>query len=162
MSSLSLYSPALIKKVSAAFDIFDSDHNGTVDVREVGTILRSIGLYPSEAQLHTIILELQHDEPSMFVNRTSFLPVCCRLVANNEITGPTPEDLASAFSVLDPNNTGFLEVDQLRVYLSTAAERLSADEVENFIAFATDAETGLVDWRSYVTAVMDILWTNDE
>ncbi|KAJ3401870.1 Mitogen-activated protein kinase 13, partial [Chytridiales sp. JEL 0842] len=39
------------------FAVFDQTSNNTVDVREVGTILRSLGVYPSEDQLRQWIKE---------------------------------------------------------------------------------------------------------
>jgi Ca2+-binding EF-hand superfamily protein len=38
--------PALVKQVSDAFAVFESPENGAVDVREVGTIIRSLGNLP--------------------------------------------------------------------------------------------------------------------
>ena len=37
--------PNLVKQVTEAFLIFDSQNNGALDVREVGTILRSLGKF---------------------------------------------------------------------------------------------------------------------
>lgn len=38
----------IAKKVTLAFNTFDHETNKTVDVREVGTIIRSLGCCPSE------------------------------------------------------------------------------------------------------------------
>ena len=38
-------------KVVEAFEVFDHENNKTVDVREIGTIVRSLGHCPSESQL---------------------------------------------------------------------------------------------------------------
>ena len=35
----------LIKQVTEAFSVFDAENTGAVDVREVGTIIRSLGLF---------------------------------------------------------------------------------------------------------------------
>ena len=45
-------------KITEAFDIFDHESNKTVDVREIGTIVRSLGCCPSEAELHDILAEV--------------------------------------------------------------------------------------------------------
>ena len=45
-------------KISDAFDIFDHEKNKTVDVREVGTVIRSLGCCPSEAELHDLLTEV--------------------------------------------------------------------------------------------------------
>ena len=38
------------KKITEAFEIFDHENNKTVDVREIGTIVRSLGCCPSEGR----------------------------------------------------------------------------------------------------------------
>ena len=40
-------------RILGAFDIFDHEANKTVDVREVGTIIRSLGCCPSEGKVKT-------------------------------------------------------------------------------------------------------------
>ncbi|KAI0241896.1 Dynein regulatory complex protein 8 [Lamellibrachia satsuma] len=45
-------------RISAAFDIFDHEGNKTVDVREIGTIIRSLGCCPSEEDLHDLLAEV--------------------------------------------------------------------------------------------------------
>lgn len=42
-------------RIEEAFDVFDHEQNKTVDVREVGTIIRSLGCYPNEAELQDMI-----------------------------------------------------------------------------------------------------------
>lgn len=43
------------RRIEEAFDIFDHEHNKTVDVRELGTIIRSLGCYPAENDLQDMI-----------------------------------------------------------------------------------------------------------
>ena len=50
------------KKIETAFKIFDHDKNNTIDVREIGTVVRSLGLVPTEAELHDIISECEDDD----------------------------------------------------------------------------------------------------
>jgi Ca2+-binding EF-hand superfamily protein len=33
------------KKIQEAFEVFDHEHNNAVDVREIGTIIRSLGKF---------------------------------------------------------------------------------------------------------------------
>ena len=45
-------------KITEAFDIFDNESNKTVDMREIPTIVRSLGCCPSEAELHDMFVEV--------------------------------------------------------------------------------------------------------
>ena len=47
-------------RIEDAFDIFDHEQNKTVDVRELGTIIRSLGCYPNEAELQDMIQVRTH------------------------------------------------------------------------------------------------------
>ena len=48
-----------VQKITAAFDVFDISQNKTCDPREVGTIIRSLGIFPSEEELGKILKEVR-------------------------------------------------------------------------------------------------------
>lgn len=50
----------LQKKLGDAFDLFDEEGNKQVDVREIGTIFRSLGLCPSESELQDLFSQVFH------------------------------------------------------------------------------------------------------
>ena len=41
------------KRITEAFLVFDTQANRQADVREIGTIVRSLGLVPTEAEVRT-------------------------------------------------------------------------------------------------------------
>lgn len=47
------------KQIEEAFDIFDHEGNKTVDVREVGTIMRSLDFCPTENELNDVLAEVR-------------------------------------------------------------------------------------------------------
>ena len=51
--------PELRQKVQDAFRVFDHENNNTVDVREIGTIIRSLGFCPSEAELQDLLRDME-------------------------------------------------------------------------------------------------------
>ena len=46
------------KRIEEAFDVFDHEGNKTVDVREIGTIMRSLDLCPTENELTDVLAEV--------------------------------------------------------------------------------------------------------
>lgn len=50
------------RKIKEAFEVFDHEANNTVDVREIGTIVRSLGCCPNEGELHDLIAEVSRTE----------------------------------------------------------------------------------------------------
>merc|ERR1712018_1120276 len=51
--------PEVQRKIVDAFETFDHEHNKTVDAREIGTIIRSLGFCPSEAELQEVTRDME-------------------------------------------------------------------------------------------------------
>ncbi len=48
--------------------------------REVGTIIRSLGCCPSEAELHDMLQEVEEEEPTGFIRYEKFQPMMARVL----------------------------------------------------------------------------------
>ncbi|XP_053093645.1 dynein regulatory complex protein 8 [Pangasianodon hypophthalmus] len=141
---------ALNRRISAAFDVFDHETNHTVDVREIGTIIRSLGCFPTEAELHDIIAEIEEEEASGFIRFEKFLPVMTKILMENKFR-PIPEDLLlQAFEVLDQQKNGYLEPEELTKYLTQEGEPFSQEEMDEMLSAALDPDKQLVFYREFV------------
>uniref|UniRef100_A0A8C1J8X6 Calmodulin n=1 Tax=Cyprinus carpio TaxID=7962 RepID=A0A8C1J8X6_CYPCA len=49
-------------KFKEAFSLFDKDGDGTITTKELGTVMRSLGQNPTEAELQDMINEVDADE----------------------------------------------------------------------------------------------------
>ncbi|CAF1400782.1 unnamed protein product [Didymodactylos carnosus] len=47
-----------VKRLTDAFEVFDLESNKTIAAAEVGTVLRSLGLVPTEGELQDILSEV--------------------------------------------------------------------------------------------------------
>jgi len=57
-----LFSPILIYlEFKEAFSLFDKDGDGTITTKELGTVMRSLGQNPTEAELQDMINEVDAD-----------------------------------------------------------------------------------------------------
>lgn len=72
----------LVTEFKEAFSLFDKDGDGTITTKELGTVMRSLGQNPTEAELQDMINEVDADgtltEPSeteeIFCSCHIFLP----------------------------------------------------------------------------------------
>lgn len=103
----------LEKKIADAFLIFDHQGNKTVDVREIGTILRSLGCVPSENEINEIISATEFEDSNGTINLARFLPYVTQLLAEHKMEAAAPEKLLEAFRVLDIDGKGIIAKDYI-------------------------------------------------
>lgn len=51
----------LLTEFKEAFSLFDKDGDGTITTKELGTVMRSLGQNPTEAELQDMINEVDAD-----------------------------------------------------------------------------------------------------
>ncbi|XP_003130614.1 EF-hand calcium-binding domain-containing protein 2 isoform X3 [Sus scrofa] len=142
------------KKIKEAFEVFDHESNNTVDVREIGTIIRSLGCCPSEGELHDLIAEVEEEEPTGYIRYEKFLPVMTEVLLERRYR-PIPEDiLLRAFEVLDPAKRGFLTKEELIKYMTEEGEPFSQEEMEEMLSAAIDPESNAIHYKDYITMMV--------
>jgi len=63
-----LYSVTEFKE---AFSLFDKDGDGTITTKELGTVMRSLGQNPTEAELQDMINEVDADGKTRVLSETA-------------------------------------------------------------------------------------------
>ena len=86
--------------------------------REVGTIIRSLNCYPSEAELHDMIQEVEEEEPTGFIRLEKFQPMMARVMMERRYTA-LPFD-SSFFPSLVLQNNKNVTKSYIHVIMSTA------------------------------------------
>uniref|UniRef100_A0A1I8HF34 EF-hand domain-containing protein n=1 Tax=Macrostomum lignano TaxID=282301 RepID=A0A1I8HF34_9PLAT len=140
----------LKKRIADAFEIFDHEANQTVDVREVGTIIRSLGCCPTEGELHDILKEMEEEEPLPYVTFDAFLGVAMKILQEKRYKPALEDQLLKAFQVLDIENNGYLTKEEIEKYMVEEGEPFSTEELEEMLSAAIDPEKGTVIYKEYV------------
>uniref|UniRef100_A0A8C0WLF3 EF-hand domain-containing protein n=1 Tax=Castor canadensis TaxID=51338 RepID=A0A8C0WLF3_CASCN len=142
------------RKIKEAFEVFDHESNDTVDVREIGTIIRSLGCCPSEGELHDLIAEVEEEEPTGYIRFEKFLPVMTKVLLERRYR-PIPEDvLLRAFEVLDTAKRGYLTREELVKLMTEEGEPFSQEEMEEMLSAAIDPESNAMNYRDYITMMV--------
>ncbi|KAL3058583.1 dynein regulatory complex protein 8 [Trematomus bernacchii] len=137
------------KKIRAAFEAFDYESNNTVDVREIGTIIYSLGCFPSQADLHDLIAEVEEDQTG-YIHLDSFLPVMSKVLLEHKFP-PIPEDLLlQAFEVLDKEKRGYLEPEELTKYMTQEGELFTQEEMDEMLTALADHEKNVVYYKDLI------------
>ena len=142
------------KKLSDLFVIFERDGNGTCDVREVGAIVRAMGLNPTEAQVMKIVETVEEPEATGFIKLEALRAVIMDILLTHEFKGQLmvrdeEETIFRAFAALDKDRKGYVESEYLKELMTTMGEKLNTEEVLEMINAAADPETGHIYYDEY-------------
>merc|ERR1712196_251896 len=122
-----------------AFSLFDKDGDGTITTKELGTVMRSLGQNPTEAELTDMINEVDADG-----NGTIDFPEFCTLMARKMQSTDSEEELIEAFKVFDKDGNGTISRAELGQVMANLGEKLTDEEIDEMIREADlDGDGGI-------------------
>ncbi|XP_021928773.1 EF-hand calcium-binding domain-containing protein 2 [Zootermopsis nevadensis] len=144
----------LDKKIIEAFVVFDHASSNTVDVREVGTIIRSLGCCPSEAEIQEILVAIEDEETSGSIRLDRFLYTVSHIIQERRLLPASPEKLLKAFLTLDHDGKGYLTKEFLSKIMIEEGEPFTQEELDEMMAVVIDGETGNIPYEYYINHLM--------
>ncbi|KAG8515958.1 Calmodulin-like protein 3 [Galemys pyrenaicus] len=128
-----------------AFSLFDKDGDGTITTQELGTVMRSLGQNPTEADLQNMVSEIDRDG-----NGTVDFPEFLGMMARKMKDRDSEEEIREAFRVFDKDGNGFVSAAELRHVMTKLGEKLSDEEVDEMIRAADVDGDGQVNYEEFV------------
>lgn len=144
----------LERKIADAFLIFDHHGQKTVDVREIGSILRFLGMVPSEQEVMEVIAETEFEDSNGTVHLSKFLPYAHQLIIERKMEPVPIEKLLEAFQVLDVEGKGFVTKDFMAKIMSEDGEPFSQEELEEMFSCAVDGSSNVIPYEYYLNQLM--------
>ncbi|KAI8988919.1 calmodulin [Pilobolus umbonatus] len=132
-----------------AFSLFDKDGDGSITTKELGTVLRSIGKNPTEAELHDMVNEVDRDG-----NGLIDFPEFLTMLGRKERETNSREEIEEAFKVFDKDGNGHISAAELRHVMTSLGEKLTEEEVDEMIREADVDGDGQIDYQEFVTMMM--------
>ncbi|XP_067682347.1 uncharacterized protein [Haliotis asinina] len=131
-----------------AFSLFDKDGDGTITTNELGTVMRSLGQNPTEAELQDMINEVDADG-----NGTIDFPEFLTMMARKMKETDSEEEIREAFRVFDKDGNGFISAAELRHVMTNLGEKLTDEEVDEMIREADIDLDGQVKNEEFVKMI---------
>ncbi|CAO4380555.1 unnamed protein product [Caenorhabditis nigoni] len=145
------------RRLFDVFKMFDEDCDGLIETDEIGHVLRSFGLNPSQTEL-----QLVSEQTAKKNGRVLFEDLLQRVVSaiqNEEWKDDTPKQIHAAFQVITSNN--YVQKDTLLQLLTSIGEPLSAQEVKQFLNHVSIRGNGDIDWVAYVKDTCEMIASRD-
>ncbi|KAK1441811.1 EF-hand like protein [Babesia gibsoni] len=134
-----------IAEFKEAFSLFDRDGDGSITTKELGTVMRSLGQNPTEAELADMIAEIDASGTGA-IDFPEFLILMARKMKE----GDTEEELVQAFKVFDRDGNGFISAQELRHVMTNLGEKLTNEEVEEMLREADVDGDGKINYEEFV------------
>ncbi|XP_070537501.1 uncharacterized protein [Ptychodera flava] len=128
-----------------AFSMFDKNDDGRIESSELGIVMRSLGLNPSDAELQDMITEIDSDG-----NGTVEFPEFIAMMLRKKGECDPENDLREAFKVFDRDGNGYISASELRHVMLNLGEKLSDEEVDEMIREADIDGDGQVNYEEFV------------
>jgi calmodulin len=138
-----------IAEFKEAFTLFDRNGDGVISASELGTVMRSLGYNPTEAELQDMINEVDADG-----NDTVDFPEFLSLMARKMKDVDVEEELIEAFKVFDRDGNGFISHAELSHVMTNLGQRLTDEEVDEMIRMADIDGDGQINYEEFVRMMM--------
>lgn len=132
-------------ELKEAFSIFDQNGDGTISTKELGVVIRSLGLSPTDREIQEIIREFDKDKSGALE-----YPEFLRLMAKKIYEQNAKEILFEAFKVFDNDGNGLISATELRHVLLNMPEKPDDEEVDEMIRYADLDGDGHINYKEFV------------
>jgi len=135
-----------LSEFKEAFSLFDKDGDGNITSQELGTVMRSLGQNPTEAEISEIIKTLEGDT----INFDEFVKIMVVKMKDTE----SEEEIKEAFKVFDKDGTGVISAAELRHVMTNLGEKLTDTEVDDLIKEADVDGDGQINYEEFVKLML--------
>lgn len=117
--------PEQIEEYRDAFNLFDTDHSGSISATELSTVMKSLGLKPNETDVLDLMNEIDQDGNNE-IDFDEFLSLMARQAGVKD----SEQEIIEAFKVFDKNGDGHISKSELQNVLQSIGEKLTQEELD--------------------------------
>ncbi len=146
-------------EIKEAFDLFDTNGSGIIDMKDLKVALRALGFEPAKEEIKRLISDLNNSsqasgrdrekdkEGQVSIDYNDFLEIMTTKMSERD----QPEELEKAF-ILFSQNKPYIEFEDLKRIARELGETMSEDELKEmmFEANKLDRE-GTVDRKDFLS-----------
>merc|ERR1711918_223747 len=132
------------KEFRKNFNLFDKKRTGSIPIADMGTVLRSLGQNPTEAELAALV-EMVDKDKSGTIEFDEFVD----LMSKTNKTTEQEEEIKNAFLTFDADGSGFIDREELVNVLTTMGDPVDEETINGMIAEADLDGDGKINYAEF-------------
>merc|ERR1712167_471780 len=133
------------------FNLFDKKRTGAIPIGDMGTVLRSLGQNPTEAELAALMEEVDKDK-SGTIEFDEFVDLMSR---TNKTKEQMEEEIKNAFLTFDADGSGFITREELVETLTTMGDPVDEETINGMISEADLDGDGKINYAEFTKIMLE-------
>merc|ERR1719460_851019 len=114
-----------VEEIREAFNLFDADQSGAIDIRELKAAMRALGFEIKKEELKKMIADIDNDGNGD-IDFAEFLEMMTGKMGEKD----SREDIEKVFKLFDDDNTGKISLRNLRRVAQELGENIDEEELQ--------------------------------
>ncbi|XP_008419359.1 caltractin [Poecilia reticulata] len=133
------------QEIKEAFDLFDTDGTGTIDIKELKVAMRALGFEPKKEEIKKMVSDIVKDG-SGTIDFDDFLSMMTQKMNEKD----SKEEILKAFRLFDDDCTGKISFKNLKRVAKELGENLTDEELQEMIDEADQDGDGEVNEQDFL------------
>merc|ERR1711977_495076 len=133
--------------IKEAFDLFDTDGSGNIDIKELTIAMKALGCEPKAGEIEKMIGEVD-DDGSGEIGFPEFLQMMTHKILNKD----PKDDMIKAFRLIEPEHetTGGITFKNIKRVAKETNQSLSEEELQEMFNDADKDEDGVLNEEEFL------------
>ncbi|CAF3259715.1 unnamed protein product [Rotaria socialis] len=132
-------------EIREAFDLFDADGTGSIDVKELKVAMRALGFEPKKEEIKKMLADIQKENAGT-IDFNDFLQLMSQRMAEKD----SKEEILKAFRLFDDDSTGRISFKNLKRVAKELGENLTEEELQEMIDEADRDGDGEINEQEFL------------
>ena len=133
-----------ILEITEAFNLFDKDCDGNIDIKELVTVMRTLGYDPNKEELDDIIKTFDVDK-SGTIDKEEFI----NLLTTKMKEQKDDKDLLEIFNMFDKNRDGLISENDIYYIIEEIGEEFEEDIIKELINIGDEDKDGKINFIEF-------------
>merc|ERR1719298_92870 len=133
------------QEIKEAFDLFDTDGSGNIDIKELTIAMKALGCEPKPGEIEKMIGEVD-DDGSGEIGFPEFLQMMTHKILNKD----PKDDMLKAFRLFDDDQTGSVSFKNMKRVCKESNQTLDEAELQEMLDDADKDGDGVLNEEEFL------------